>query len=84
MTIEEKERYLLMTSYTAKQIMELTGLKRASATAIMNECKLKYGGAIKYRPNAITAESFWLREGTTLEKQYKLLGIAKGYYDSVC
>lgn len=83
MTIDEKEKYLLMASYTAKEIMELTGLKRASATAIMNECKLKYGGAIKYRPNSITAESFWLREGTTLEKQLKFLGIVKGYYNNI-
>lgn len=83
MTIEEKEKYLLMASYTAREIMELTGLKRASASAIMNECKIKYGVAIKYRPNSITAESFWLREGTTLEKQLKFLGIAKGYYNNV-
>ena len=82
MTIEEKEKYLLMASYSARDVMELKGVQQTRASVIMKECRDYYGGTIKYRPNAITAESFWKREGTTLEEQYRLLGIAKGYIDN--
>lgn len=79
LTIEEKEKYLLMASYTAKDIMDLKGVQKSRASKIMAECRERYGGTIKFRPNACTSKSFWLREGTTLEEEYRLLGISKGY-----
>lgn len=78
LTIEEKEKYLLMSSYSARDVMELTGVQKSRATKIMTECREKFNGSIKYRPNAITSESFWQREGTSMERQMYLLGIAKG------
>lgn len=79
MTIEEKEKYLLKSNYSAKDVMALTGVQKSRASVIMNECRTIYNGSIKYRPSVITSKSFWLREGTTIEEQYRLLGIAKGY-----
>lgn len=79
MTIEEKENYLLLSTYSAKDIMALTKTSRSNASIIMNECKNFFDGAVKYRDTVITARSFWQREGTTIEEQFRLLGIAKGY-----
>ncbi len=78
MTIEEKENYLTKASYSAKDIMALLGCGRTWATKVMNECKTKYSGAIAGR-NVIKSQSFWLREGTTIEEQLRLLSIAKNY-----
>lgn len=77
MTLEEKEMYLLKPTYTAKDIMAITGCKKSWATQIMKECKDRFNGSVLYRDYVITARSFWEREGTTLEEQYALLGIAK-------
>ncbi len=79
MTIEEKEKYLMKASFNAKDIAELTGLKGTRVTVIMKECKLNFGGLIKNRPNAIKASSFWKWTGSSIEEEYRLLGIAKGY-----
>lgn len=79
MTLEEKENILLMATYSAKEVSMLTGACRASVTTIMNKCKDLFGGAVKYRNNVITAKSFWEYQGTTIEEEYRLLGIAKGY-----
>lgn len=78
MTIEEKERFLLMVNYSAKDIMVLLDCGHTWATKVIKECKAKFGGAVKGR-NVITAKSFWLREGTTLEEELRLLSFAKGY-----
>lgn len=79
MTIEERERYLLKTSYSAKDVMALLGCKKTWATKVMKECKTKYGGAIPERPLLIKANSFWLREGTTREEELRVIAYAKGY-----
>lgn len=78
MTIEKKERFLLMANYSAKDVMAILECGHTCATKVMNECKTKFGGAVKGR-NVITAKSFWLREGTTLEEELRLLSFAKGY-----
>lgn len=77
MTIEEKESYLLKANYTATDIMALKKCGRTCATKIMNDCKANYKGAILGR-NVIKASSFWVREGTTIENELRLLAIAKG------
>ncbi len=77
-TIEEKERFLMKPSYTAKDIMDMLGCKKTWATQVMNECRRKFGGLIPGR-NAITPHSFWLHEHTTLDEQLRQLSIAKGY-----
>lgn len=79
MTIEEKETYLLKTNYSAKDVMALLGIGKSRATEVMNECRVKYGGAIMGRQNVVTANSFWLREGTTREKELRVIAYAKGY-----
>ena len=79
MTIEEKENYLLKTNYSAKDVMFLLGIGKTRATEVMNECRVKYGGAIMGRQNVITANSFWLREGTTREEELRVIASAKGY-----
>lgn len=79
MEFSEKEQYLLMASYTARDIMAIKGIQKTRASIITRECREKYGGFIKNRPNACTSESFWLREGTTLEREMYLLGVAKGF-----
>lgn len=79
MTIEEKENYLLKTNYSAKDVMALLGIGKTRATEIMNECRVKYGGAVMGRPNIISANSFWVREGTTREAELRLIAVAKGY-----
>ena len=78
MTVEEKEMYLLKVTYSPKDIRTLLNCGRTWAHKIMNECRSKYGGAVLGR-NVITAKSFWLREGTTLEEELRLLSYAKGY-----
>lgn len=79
MTVEDKEKFLMMVSYSAKDVMILTGYAKSKVTIIMNECKLMFGGIIRHRPNAITSKSFWLWNGSSIEEEYRLLGIAKGY-----
>lgn len=79
MTIEEKEVYLLKSHYSAKDVMFLLGCKKTWATKVMKECRTKYGGAIVGRPLLITANSFWLREGTTREEELRVIAYAKGY-----
>jgi hypothetical protein len=69
-----------MVNYSAKDVKALLNCGRTWATKIMNECRLKYGGAVMGR-NVITSKSFWLREGTTIEEELRLLSIAKGYAD---
>lgn len=78
MTVEQKETYLLKVNYSAKDVMALLDCKHTWATKIMNECRAKYGGAVLGR-NVITSKSFWLREGTTIEEELRLLSFAKGY-----
>ena len=79
MTIEEKEKVLLKSSYSAKDVMFLLGIGHTQATRVMNECRVKYGGAIPSRPLVITSESFWKREGTTREEELRVIAYAKGY-----
>lgn len=79
MTIEEKETYLLKTNYSAKDVMFLLNIGKTQATKVMNECRVKYGGAVMGRQNIITANSFWLREGTTREAELRVIAYAKGY-----
>jgi len=80
MTLEEKEELLLKATYNSSDIKKLTNyeIKRTRVSQIMNECKTKFNGAVLYRPNVITSKSYWAREGTTIEQEYYLLGIAKG------
>ena len=78
MTIIEKEKYLLKVNYKAKDIMALLDCGHTWATRVMKECANKFGGAVKGR-NVITAKSFWLHEGTTLEEELRLLSVALGY-----
>lgn len=78
MTVEQKETYLLKVNYSAKDVMALLECGHTWATKVMNECREKYGGAVMGR-NTITSKSFWLREGTTLEEELRLLSFAKGY-----
>ncbi len=79
MTIEEKEMYLLKTNYSARDVMVLLGIGHTQATKVMNECRVKFGGAVMGRQNIITANSFWLREGTTREEELRVIAYAKGY-----
>ena len=79
MTLEEKERFLLKSTYSANDVKFLTNLAKSRVSVIMNICREKYGGTVPYRANVITAKSFWLYEGTTIDEEYRLLGIAKGY-----
>lgn len=78
-TLEEKETYLLKTNYSAKDVMFLLGIGKTQATKVMNECRVKYGGAVMGRKNIITTNSFWLREGTTREEELRVIAYAKGY-----
>lgn len=78
MTIEEKEYYLLKTNYTAKDVKALLECGSTWASKIMNDCRKKHNGAVLGR-NVITAKSFWLSQGTTIEEELRLLSIAKGY-----
>lgn len=79
MTIEEKETYLLKTNYSAKDVMVLLNIGKTQATKVMNECKVKYGGAVMGRQNVIRASSFWEREGTTREVELGVIAYAKRY-----
>jgi hypothetical protein len=78
MTIEEKEKFLLMSNYSAKHIMKILECGRTTASKIMNECRSRYNGSVIGR-NVITAKSFWQREGTTIEEELRLLSVAKQY-----
>lgn len=79
MTIEEKEYYLTKVNYSAKDVMAILGIHKTQATKVIKECKIKFGGAVLGRTNFIKAESFWKREGTTIEEELRKLGCAKGY-----
>ncbi len=83
MTVEEKETLLLKANYTAKDVMFLANVAHTQATKIMNECRVKYGGAVAGRMNVIKAKSFWEREGTTIEEELRLLSIAKYGYQKL-
>ncbi|MCK9236392.1 MAG: hypothetical protein M0Q41_13395 [Bacteroidales bacterium] len=78
MKVEQLEPYLLKVNYSGQDIQELAGVKRTHATKIMSICRSKYNGAVIGRPYVVTAKSYWLYEGTTLEEQLRLLAIAKG------
>ena len=79
MTIEEKEKYLLKTNYSARDVMALLDIGHTRATKVMKECRTKYGGAVMGRDNVISSSSFWLREGTTREEELRVIAYAKGY-----
>lgn len=79
MTLEEKETYLVKTNYTAKDVKVLLNIGKTQATKVMNECRVKYHGAVMGRPTIITSKSFWEREGTTREAELRVIAYAKGY-----
>lgn len=79
MTLEEKEKYLLKASYNREDIRQLTGFANTMISNVMNFCREKFNGSVPYRSNVITARSFWLWNGTSIEEEYRLLGVAKGY-----
>lgn len=67
-----------MVNYAPRDVMALLGCGHTWATKVMKECRTNFGGTVKGR-NVITAKSFWLSQGTTLEEELRLLSFAKGY-----
>lgn len=82
MSLEEKVRYLLMASYTSKDIKALTGFSKNWVYKVMNDCKA-IGGVIPNRPTAITSESYWRYNGTSREAELRLIKIMEGFNEDV-
>lgn len=72
----------MKVNYTGKDVKVLTGgnLGKTQITKIMNKCRDEHAGCVIGRPYVISAKSYWEYEGTTLEEQLRLLGIAKQSY----
>lgn len=71
MTIDRKIYLLLKNSYNTKDIMELKKCSSSTANRIKKVCRKYFKGSIRSEINrhSITASSFWLSEGSSIEKE---------------
>lgn len=79
MTLEEKEYYLMLPAYRVDDIHKMLGGSYDLAKRVKRVCVKEFDGKIEGRPLCVTAKSFWLYMGSSLEEELRLIGIAKGY-----
>ena len=65
---------LVKPALTSKDIATVESIGQRQARNIMKQCRDKFDGSILYRPNAITADSYFRYCGTTREDYLKGIG----------
>lgn len=76
MTFKEKEQILTKPYYELKDVKALLDCKNTKGHEVMTKCRKMFGGSIKGNDRAITPESFWKSQGTTLIDELRKVSIA--------